>query len=755
MDKLVWNTFKPLRTAQADEGIVVEGGTFRYVFSGGSGLMSSVRILGREWLSGGHPLPDLWTADAVHPRGREYQAAKETRARVTLARARPEQVIIRAQGRYLDRQGTAFPLEYSLSYTVDVDGMVKVEVENRATGRGALRWLVFSKGTMPARLVEFINHSEDLARVEARTGAFLSEAAPQADGTALSGRFFPWLQFGNDTAGLDLTVDEADEIAYGVTDSRPYRDGLGNAGATCEVFRKGGQVSYEYFSIRNLYTPLSPGWTRRNRFYVGVVPAKPYDPALSDIRIHWMGPHQINPNFVYPTNEEIAGFAREGVNILLGCAHWRSGHYSRPLEPGETQRVIRACHRHGLRIIPYITFTDLDHPTPAFQAHGQEWQIEPVAEFRHLTNLMCYGAEGWREYWKREVETIFERFDFDGLYIDFWVGKMACFNPRHGCNRRYGRYTLPGIRDMAMDAFRRVKAQGAGHFILSNTNLFAGAMINNFVDIRLPGEWGNIEETPPEVVRGYLNSRRLGCNSLMLGGRIPRFTLRSISLSLRCQSPMTGWRRRRPAERRLFMKYADILRCFGVSRAESLGAWEEDGSLSAAPKDLVTYWYRNDRGVLVVGVDMAGRVGRRRIRVEDPARLGLHPRRAYLLYRPDAGRMLSDGPVAAQDVGWLSAELRAWEPLLVFLAPAKGRPQTLWATFSDGVEGEGWDGRKGALALTVKGVEGGETTVTVYAAGRRVVGATQGSKRLRHRAEGELVRLRAPCNRELSVRFES
>jgi hypothetical protein len=70
MGERIWNTFKPLRTAQTAEGIVVGGGTFRYIFSKENGLMTSVRILGREWLSGGHPLPDLWTADAVHPRAR-------------------------------------------------------------------------------------------------------------------------------------------------------------------------------------------------------------------------------------------------------------------------------------------------------------------------------------------------------------------------------------------------------------------------------------------------------------------------------------------------------------------------------------------------------------------------------------------------------------------------------------------------------------------------------------------------------------
>ena len=750
MSDKIWGTFQPLRTAQTAAEIAVEGGAFRYVFSKANGLICEVAICGRKWLAGGRPVPDLWASDAVHPRGREYHAAGETEASVVLAKASAEQVVIRAQGRYRDRSGAAFPLAYRLEYTIDLDGIVKVEVENRGTGRGALRWLVFSKGSLPARRVDFVSHSEDLARIEARTGGFVSEPVPEQDGAVLSGRFFPWLQFGNDRDGLDLVVDDADEIAYGATDSRPYRDGLGIPGATCEVMRAGRRVFWEYFSIRNLYTPVKSGWRRKNRFYLGIVPAKPYDPALSDLRIHWMGPHQINPKFVYPTDEEIAGFARQGINILLGCAHWRSGQYSRPLEPAETRRVIRACHRHGLKIIPYITFTDLNHQTPAFQAHGQDWQIEPVAEFRHLTNLMCYGAEGWRDYWKGEIDTILDRFDFDGLYIDFWVGKMACNNPRHGCDRRYARYTLPGLRDMAMHAFRRVKAQGSDRFILSNTNMCAAAMINNLVDIRLPGEWGNIEETPSEVVRAYLNSRRLGCNALLLGGRIPKFTLRSISLSLQCQSPMTGWRRK-PPERKLFMKYADILRSFGISRAESLGAWEDDGSLSAS--DMTTCWYRNDRGALVVGADTAGQAGEKRITVKKPSALGIRPGKSYLAYLPDTGRLLFDTPVTPRRLRSLSAPLKAWQPLIVHITPSRGRPQALWATYSDGIE-QTWHAQSRTLRVVANGAEGGETTVTLYTAGRKVACASQDGRAVRRRTSGHTAVLRAQCNRALSIRFE-
>jgi len=747
MTARVWGTFAPLRVEQSDDLIAVEGGTFRCTFDRSHGLLSSVRIRGREWLAPGVPVPDLWASDAVHPRGREYRAAA---GQAALGHASDERVVVRARGSYQDRRGQRLPLEYRIEYDLAVDGVMRVEVEHCGTGRGELRWLTFSSGALRADRVAFVNHSEDLGAGSVRTGGFASQAVPAADGTVLAGGFYPWLQLGDDAGGIDLTVDIADEIAFGYTDSMPYCDGLGTVGTTCEVQRSGARVRWDYYAIRNLCTPLRSGWRRRNGFYLGVVPAKEYDPALADLRVNWVGPHQISPGFVYPTDDEIAAMAAQGINVVLGCAHWRSGEYARPLEPRQTARVLRACHRHGMRLIPYVTFTDLNQRTPAFARHGQEWQIEPVAEFRHLTNLMCYGAEGWREYWKTQVDAALDRFGFDGLYIDFWVGKMACTNHRHGCGHRYARYTLPGLRDMALHAFRRVKERGG--FILSNTNMCAAAMINNLVDVRLPGEWVNLEETPQEVVRGYLNSRRLGCNSLLLAGRIPRFTLRSASLALRTQSSITGWRRRDPEERQLYMQYADLLRSFGVSRSQASDIWTEDGVLRASTPDTAVCWYRNRRGCLLVAVDTAGRPGRRGLALAAPARLGLRPGGQYLLFRPDAGVLLEPKPVAGAKLHSVSADLRAWEPLVVHVARALGRPQVLWATFTDGLD-ESWDGRAGMLTVRLRSAPGTQSTVSVFAGGRQVLAVQQAGSDLGHRTCGDLLTFEATCDEPVLVRW--
>jgi len=168
---------------------------------------------------------------------------------------------------------------------------------------------------------------------------------------------------------------------------------------------------------------------------------------------------------------------------------------------------------------------------------------------------------------------------------------------------------------------------------------------------------------------------------------------------------------------------------------------------------MVTYWYRNERGALIVGVDTVEQAGRRRIRIEKPSSLGLRSGKNYLLYRPDAGRLLSERPLPFAKLKNLSADLKAWEPLLVFATPAKDRPQVLWATYSGGIKGERWNARQKKLRFSIKGAEGGETTITLYPSNRSVVGITQNDRSLRYRTKDGLIIFQGTCNEGIDVAF--
>jgi hypothetical protein len=759
---LIAHTFTPLRVEEGPDEVVVAGATFSFAFSRANGLLRSVSILGKEWLAR-RPLPDLWCSEHVDPREGRWEAARETGAAVCVREASDERVVVTASGRYRGARGRAL-LRYHLTYTIDCDGVMQVEVVHEGTGPGALRWLVFSAASLKRSQVEFYSRLGDLAHTE-DTGGWVTELVPPPAGRQQlhAARILPWLQLGNDTSGLDLAMDDAEHIAHGWTDSEPKADPYDpedRAGHSFVLDANNDSIGWTYFSIRNLHTPLRDGWRRTNRFFIAPVPAKAYDASLADLRVHWLGPHQwrVDP-FAYPSDEQIAALAQRGINVIVGGAHWRSGDYEHPDDPAEIRRVIAACHRSGLRIIPYITFTDLEYDTPMFPDHGEEWRIEPVAEFKHQTNLMCYGAEGWREHWRRDVDTILDRFDFDGLYIDFWVGKMACRNTMHGCGVKYPRFTLAGLREMAWHAYRGVKARGADKFILCNTNLFAGALINNLVDVRLPGEWANIEETPEVLTRGHLNSHRLGCNALLL--RRAQVSLRSVSFSLRCQSNMVMGHGRPgdvppepPAEPDgLLMNYADMLRFFGIAQAETQNAFLPDGALEWTGPAGTPYWSRGARGTLLVLANLASGRNRGTLEISRPRALAIQVRKRYLVYRPDRGELVGGGPVPGAEIASFPLTLKSYEPALFFITPFAGRPQVLWATLSDGLADESFDGRADRLYFTVRGAPGGRSRVTLYAGEATVTTCLQDNQPIAVQRRGALAVLEVACNEPVHVTF--
>jgi hypothetical protein len=117
--------------------------------------------------------------------------------------------------------------------------------------------------------------------------------------------------------------------------------------------------------------------------------------------------------------------------------------------------------------------------TAAFREHGEDWAIEPRTEYapwaagrsdqnaekayrndaKRETTLMCPGAEGWRTFWKQQVDRAIRDYDFDGIYFDFWYEQMVCENTRHGCGGHFRKATVLGAREMLMYAYTRLKAE--------------------------------------------------------------------------------------------------------------------------------------------------------------------------------------------------------------------------------------------------------------------------------------------------------
>ena len=487
-----------LKVARTAGGIVVSGETFLYTFQPGNGLIASVQVLGREILAA--PVPDLMAAEQFDPTVSPYFARYETEAHTTVASSAPDRVVIEAEGAYTAADRRRLPLRYALRYEISIDGVILVSLTNTASAPCSLRWLRLSAGAVRPDLAKFLNWMPEQSGSQSTEYQFRSLSG--TSGEVLAGTWIPWIWIGDQNVGLEVTTWDVGSQTYGRLDSTARKDEASMFG----VHRNAVGTAWENWLIRRTRVYAGAGWTRTGSFALAVTPSKRMDPYYALIKGAHLGPQQHVAKLPGLTEDQIRTLAADGYDLIVGIANWRSGEYI-PLNEADLRRTIALCHKYGIKIIPYMTLVDLSHATDTYRGHGEEWAIEPTTEFamgmrqndlagefawRNTdeleTTLMCPGAKGWREHWKRRIDRVVRDYDFDGIYFDFWFGRMACENARHGCGGRFRSGTVLGSREMLAYASNRLKAKNPHAVIKANTNTLATALVTSFVDMRLVGE---------------------------------------------------------------------------------------------------------------------------------------------------------------------------------------------------------------------------------------------------------------------------
>lgn len=571
---------KRLHLETDESAFHVVGGHFRFRIGRQHGLIEEIDVKGDRWSDG--PVPDLWASEAVDPRPYSYAARHTADAAVCVEATGDQEIIVAASGRLAGVDGRPFPLRYHIRYTFQIDGTVAVDVAYEAGTDLVVRWLALCQARIRLSTCRFVAREADLAASGgAATCRPSTRLLERQGGWQEGGRFVPWWHFGNDRTGLEFVFAHSEHSHSGWTDSSPYPTGdpLGRAGDLYTGEQRGHSVQLTAYLVRNLREPLAAGERLGDRFYLSVVPGRAHDPRADDLRIAWTGPHQYRSGWRPPDEAMVQRWADQGANWVIGGVNWFSGDYSRPADPEATQRFLDHCHRHGLRVMPYVTFTDMEYGAPGFDQNDGPWRIEPVSEFNYRSHLMCYGSAGWQARWRDEVAAIFRRFAFDGLYIDFWAGRLLCRNARHGCSGPYGRFTAEGLRQMARFARETVRAASPDGLILANTNILPLAMINNWIDARLYGEWHNLEETDSTALRVFYNARRFGTGSVLLVSQVPAITRRTVALAETFQGSPVLTHARSPAERTLLREHARLKADFGVDRAAGWNHFELQDAL--------------------------------------------------------------------------------------------------------------------------------------------------------------------------------
>jgi len=689
--KPVYGYRSKLKLFEDEKSVFVEGDTFKYGFDKKSGLISRLELLGEDFLSGTNSqIPDIYVSNAIDPREALYAAKYEDEAGCDVISANPYEIHIRTHGMYRNLSGEAFPVRYRITYEIQCDGTIFVIVDNKVYDSCAIRWLCISRGVLNPSFCTYFSHLADQSRIDT-TENYTFEALPPdnaQDQNLFGGRLIPWFWLGNDKTGLEISVWDVTHHRYGATQmAGKMMDPLGEVGAniSCrrQVSEKPEGILWEIFSLRNLQTPVKEGWEQIDYFALSVTPPKNYSPRFSNLQVYWEGPRRYSDSYKYLSDDEIRELSLMGYDLIIGGVNWRSGEYV-PDSKSEARRVISACHRYGMKIIPCVPLMDLNHDTAVFQEHGPEWRIEPVVEYESETALMCPGAAGWRQYWMEQIDRVVEKYDFDGAYLDFWYDKLACRNPQHGCQRRYMRPAFTWLRDMLRHATAKFKAKKTDSIIVGNTDLLPISMICSWLDIRAVGWSQDIRNVDGMTRKAFYSSHRLGCNSLMWTEQGQKVDQKAISLSLLYMSPIIFNRKSSRDEVELTQRYWKVLKAFGVDEAWWYPGFVDGLKVVATDNpDLCVNAHKRD-GLLLTLVNLSSDEIHAVVSIADFAELGLRDDIKYLVYEPLSQKFLEgEKHWSCDDLKTINVNIPAHDSQFLYICECTKEPALIFAPDGD------------------------------------------------------------------------
>ena len=257
-------------------------------------------------------------------------------------------------------------------------------------------------------------------------------------------------------------------------------------------------------------------------------------------------------NHPWPSDREVARWAENGVNIVRlhndyseDENFWHDGAWPPYDEKGMTEmkRVIAACRRHGIKVVPYFSIHELHPKAQGFTEHSREWArtVDELGTVIHsLVGKGEYGAimcptSAWLERRKRDIEQAYRELKFDGIYYD-QVVNIGCTNTKHGTDLHFG---VDGVVELL--AWTRRLIAPDGPLILHLGGNRHTIIFENFADLVV-----NMEELS-------------GAESSLQLEDLPLLTLLAESLP---RSPCPSYREDRSLERN--RQNISILTVFGM-----------------------------------------------------------------------------------------------------------------------------------------------------------------------------------------------
>lgn len=239
--------------------------------------------------------------------------------------------------------------------------------------------------------------------------------------------------------------------------------------------RRSGRAFTGYGEDR---TPFTPGGVVTDwlRYTVGVqaTPVKPVEADAWDHRILCIG--QTTPGFrprLGVSEALLDELAQKGVRAVVLFEHWADaeGHTRTP-HGAALRKIVRACHRRGLKVLLYFGFLISDI-APEWRDFGKDCVILPKGGYplyhyqpqpEQSAWRVCLNSP-WQDFLADGVARVMDEFGVDGVYLDGTEYPFGCCNTEHGCGtvRQDGSvapsYPLFGVRSAMRRIYEAVRSR--------------------------------------------------------------------------------------------------------------------------------------------------------------------------------------------------------------------------------------------------------------------------------------------------------
>jgi hypothetical protein len=163
--------------------------------------------------------------------------------------------------------------------------------------------------------------------------------------------------------------------------------------------------------------------------------------------------------------EQLQEYSRAGVELVQVHMEWADpqrlfgADMLSPLNEKGFRRFVDMCHRHGLKIIPYISTGYFPSTDPNFRP---EWANSKAVESYYSLARCLPDSPGWRAYLLPRLKRILDQYGVDGFYND--VGYARDTKSRRSEDEGIGAKSVPksdaAFEDLLGIVYDEVKRRG-------------------------------------------------------------------------------------------------------------------------------------------------------------------------------------------------------------------------------------------------------------------------------------------------------